>query len=219
MNAKRLQELINITHRHGVELARAIRDLERRGLGKTGEALHLQNVRRGLEGLNKRRRQELTALEPASYAMFDSIEVSAIPKNPTAVAGYVNGRWPTYRELVTRFPNAKHLSIDVFGSEPAADCLDIENGDATPADAPAWYFRKKFKDTTSRPCFYANLSTMPKVRGELTLHGIMREHYRLWVADYTYTPHIPMGFDACQWTDKALGRNLDQSLCFRGFIQ
>lgn len=211
---KRLRELINITHRHGVEIKRRLAAMTRAGLSHTSSFFHLHNLDKELEALNKQRRSELN---PTPAAMFDSIEVSNIPRDAVAVAGYVNGRWPTYRELVTRWPHARHVSIDVNGSEASANCLDVEAGDASPESAPGWYFRHKLRDPHSVPIFYANLSTWPALAEALTKAGIHRPSYKAWVAHYTGRPHIPMGFDACQWTDKAQGLNLDQSLCFSGF--
>jgi hypothetical protein len=62
--------------------------------------------------------------------MFDSVDVATVPNNPQAVAGYVGGHWPTYNSLVQKFPKSHHLSIAVNSGEDA-ECLDIENGDAT----------------------------------------------------------------------------------------
>lgn len=202
-DARRLRELIDQTHKRGVDIGRKIKELVR------------QN--KALEVLNAQRRRELRAKEaPHSFSMFDAIEVSQIPANAQAVAGYIGGKWPTYGELIKRFPKAKHLSIAVFASLDAA-CLDIETGDASPGQAPAWVKRQKARGV-KRPCLYANLSTMPAVKGALTKAGIKREDVRLWVAEWTFVPHIPPGYDACQWTDRALGRNLDQSLCTGNFL-
>jgi len=147
-------------------------------------------------------------------AMFDAVAISEIPASPQAVAGYVGGNFPTFSPLVQRFPNAKHLSIAVNSSEDA-ECLDIENGDAVPSDAPAWHARQMARGV-KRPVFYANTSTMPAVIA--ALRGIPRSQYRLWTAHYTHQPHIEPGSDATQWTDRALARNLDQSLCADDFF-
>lgn len=148
--------------------------------------------------------------------MFDAVTISNIPSDATAVAGYVGGHFPTFSNLVARFPQAKHLSIAVNASEDA-ECLDIENGDARPSEAPAWHVRQVSRGV-KRPVFYANTSTMPSVVAELTAAKIPRSAYRLWTAHYTGQPHIEPGSDATQWTDKALGRELDQSLCADDFF-
>lgn len=158
--------------------------------------------------------------------MYDSIEVDQIPPKPEAVAGYVGGKWPTYKAVVAKFPTAKHLSIAIAASEDA-ECLDIEAGDATIAQAPAWVERQH-KRGNQRPVLYISLFSAKSLIMELAKHGIPKRQIRLWTAHYTYVPHIcnaKCGYgltgeaDATQFTDKALNRNLDQSLCQANFFQ
>lgn len=151
-----------------------------------------------------------------TYVMYDSVDVATVPRSAPAVAGYTSGNWPTYNELVRRFPHAHHLSIAVSASHDA-ECLDVEVGDARPDQAPAWYFRQVGRGVV-RPVLYASLSVMPELQQAMQRAGVPRAHYRTWAAHYTYTPHIEPGHDACQWTDRALGRNLDESLCVDNFF-
>jgi hypothetical protein len=146
---------------------------------------------------------------------YDSIEPDTIPADPPAVAGYVAGRWPDYSELVARFPRARHKSIAVAASEDA-DILDIENGDASPSDGPGWFTRQRARGL-QLPGFYADASTMPEVVAALAGAGIERTEYVLWVAWYNGSDSIVPGYEAHQWTDSALGRNLDQSSCLPSF--
>lgn len=154
------------------------------------------------------------------FPMFDSITVKEIPRlastSHEAVAGYVGGSWPTYHEIVRLFPSDRHLSIAVNASEDA-ECLDVESGDAIPAQVPDWV-RRQHGRGVRRPCIYSNLSEMGAVKEQLQAAGIPRSAVRLWVADWTYVAHIPEGYDACQWTDHAMGRNLDESLCADDFF-
>lgn len=150
--------------------------------------------------------------------MYDSIEVSAIPGLPQAVAGYVGGLWPTYSKLLTDFPKAKHLSIAVNAGEDA-DALDVEAGDATPAQVPEWVKRQVARGV-KRPVVYASVAAMQAIVTELRKAGIPRTAVRLWTAHYTYRSHrcgpaCGFGFtytaDATQYSDHALNRNLDVS--------
>jgi len=141
--------------------------------------------------------------------MFDSVTLSTVPSTARVVAGYTAGAWPTYPSLVRAFPRAHHVSIAV-GARYAARCLDIEPGDATVSQATGWY-RFARRRGVARPCFYANLSTMPLVRANLANHGIGRSRVLLWDADWTYEAHLDAGYDATQWTNHSLGRNLDES--------
>lgn len=151
--------------------------------------------------------------------MFDSVDVGQIPSGAGAVAGYVNGRWPTYSTLVKRFPKAHVLSIAV-ASYADAECLDVERGDATISVAPSWVKRQQARGVRL-PVVYTSVAQAQQLLNALAAHGIRRSDVRLWTAHYTFKPHIctsecGFGFagkaDATQYTDKAFGRTLDGSL-------
>lgn len=179
-------------------------------------------------GFNSRRRQAIKRLESelGSRAMFDSVDVAQIPASATAVAGYTGGSWPTYWDLVKKFPHASVLDIAIVASYDAT-CLDVEAGDATPAEAPAWV-RRQHARGVRRPVVYCSVSAMDDLLAELERAGIKRKSVRLWTAHYTFAPHIcgphscgelrSTTADGTQWTDQALGRNLDQSLLHEGFF-
>jgi hypothetical protein len=157
--------------------------------------------------------------------MYDAVDIGQIPSNPAAVAGYVDGAWQTAHALAARFPHARLLTIAVFAADDA-DCLDIETGDATPAQAAAWYARQKTRGV-QRPCLYASVELMQaQVIPVLKAAGISRGDVRLWAAHYSGR-HIcgpascgELGIDAdgCQFTDAAFGRNLDQSMLLPDFF-
>lgn len=154
--------------------------------------------------------------------MYDDVNVSLIPLNAEAVAGYVDGRWPTYNTLVKKFPHAAHkLSIAVFASDDA-DALDVEPGDAVPTQAAAWV-KKEHAKGNKRPIVYTNASHGQGLVDLLTKAGLKYGvDYLWWSAHYTGKPHLcsaKCGFGikviahATQWTDMAGGHNLDESLC------
>lgn len=163
------------------------------------------------------------ALRP--FTMYDSVNTSEIPHWAKAVAGYVGGNWPTYRGLVHAFPKARHLSIAISADEDA-HALDIEKGDATIPQAPAWVKRQHTRGV-HRPVVYTSVSQAQALIDTLAAAGIRRRRYKLWTAHYTYKQHrcsnvCYPGFhgnaDATQYTDKALGRNLDASWCKPRFL-
>lgn len=158
--------------------------------------------------------------------MFDSVTIGQIPDGAQAVAGYVDGRFANVAELRDRFPGAHVLTIAVNAAHDA-DCLDIETGDAAPAQAAAWFLRQKARGV-NRPCLYASASVMQAdVVPLITAAGILRPSVRLWSAHYTKTPHIcgpascramSIPADGTQYDDRALGRNLDVSLLADDFF-
>lgn len=161
--------------------------------------------------------------ERMTITLYDSIEPRLMPANAQAVAGYTGGKWPTFGELAKLFPSAHRLSIAINARDDG-ECLDIEAGDASPADAPAWFHRQIARGV-KRPCFYTSLSNVNTLMSVLQSAGIHRVQYRLWSAHYTGGAHlcgpdegISTYADATQYWDKALGRNLDVSLCADSFF-
>lgn len=158
--------------------------------------------------------------------MFDDVNLDLIPKDAWAVAGYVNGKYQTFPELKTRFPQAKHFLSIAVTAEADAECLDVERFDATPDQAPAWV-RRQHGLGVARPAVYCSLSDAQKVTGVLAASGIKRNQYRLITAHYTGVAHLcskscGYGFtsyaDATQYTDKYAGKSLDASFLSTTFF-
>lgn len=153
-----------------------------------------------------------------THTMFDSVDLSTIPASAFAAAGYTAGLYPTWRELLARFPHARHVSVAI-SAVYHADCLDVEPLDATPAQAGPWAsadMRAGFR----RPCLYGDLAEMPAIKASLahTLGSGWRSKVLLWLAYYTGHPGVVAGYDATQYTDRALGRNLDESTATDAFL-
>jgi hypothetical protein len=109
--------------------------------------------------------------------------------------GYLNGSYDNMAALKTKFPGKKYVSV-------GRDCIDIEAGLASPADAPG-FVRGWKPANTSKPMCYANASTMPAVKSELGSAGISRDRYFLWVADWDDNPVIPSGYDGKQYSSNS----------------
>lgn len=156
--------------------------------------------------------------------MYDSINVAAIPKDAKAVAGYVGGHWPTYPTLLKQFPHAHVLSIAVASTQDAM-CLDVEQGDATNETAKRW-MKRQLSRMSGKPVLYTSISNARALIAAMDSIGVHRSQYKLWSAHYTHKPHIcdkNCGFgnvqaDATQYTNHALGRTLDASLCSDSFF-
>jgi hypothetical protein len=151
----------------------------------------------------------LTDAPSVARVMFDSVDPAAFP-DPAEVpfdvtAGYVNGRWPSSVGIKARFPDLPHLSIAVTVAADA-DCLDIEPGDATAEQAPAWLDRQ-YARGMARPVIYCGISSIAAVR-----RAVGSRPFWWWSANWTRVPHIDPGADATQWDDKGPnGENVDQS--------
>lgn len=162
-----------------------------------------------------------------SLIMYDSIYVASIPADAAAAAGYVDGTWPTILELKAKLPHAHILSIAAFAVDDA-DCLDVEQFDATPAEAPGWVKRQQGRGIY-RPAVYASVSNVPAVLTALRAAGISRSEVRIWSAHYTGVTHIcgpstcafpglTINCDGTQFTDASHGLPLDASLLLADFF-
>lgn len=147
--------------------------------------------------------------------MYDTAgDGSAIPANPQAVAGYLDGG--NFNQLVARFPHAHHLGIATHG-QVDGDCLDVENGDASPADVLPWVKRMQAQGRY-RPCVYSSLSN-GMVAVKTALASLPRSSYRLWVAHWTPgspPSSVPAGYDGVQWLPVAF--RYDESLLLDSFF-
>jgi hypothetical protein len=124
--------------------------------------------------------------------MYDSINATSIPLDAEMVAGYGNGEFTWTAAAWARFPHARHVRIDVTGTDPAGcGVLDVERGDATPAAAGPWILARLGH---GRAVIYCNLSTLPAVQS--AARGL---DYSLWLADWTGHAHQVGGAIAVQY--------------------
>jgi hypothetical protein len=130
--------------------------------------------------------------------MYDGITAADVPDG-WGVAGYIDGTWPDYTALTLRWPNAVHISI---AANPADDarCLDVETGDATPAQAPGWTVRQR-QAGNPYPWVYCNESTWAEVVYEFAQQKVPAPLY--WIAQYDGIPVVPPGAIAKQHTNTA----------------
>jgi hypothetical protein len=185
-------------------------------------------ARREAGAIRRIRRSIRTVLAflSAPRVMFDCTTVSTIPSDARAAAGYVGGAWPTFEsgDLRRHLPKARLVSIAVTSSHDA-ECLDVEPGDAAPADAAAWV-RRAHAAGIERPAIYAAAGEMNAVLDALDAAEIHPEEYRVFTAHVGAGKHIcgpgscgliPVKADATQWTWTSRGESLDESLCRPSF--
>lgn len=121
---------------------------------------------------------------------YDSIDATKIPKDAVGVMGYDNGpisQWhPGWWNL---FPRAVRVHISVFASANTGTVLDVEHGDATPAQSVDWVLMRRKAGVD--PTVYMNMSTWPAVRAAFKARKVQEPHY--WVAQYDNVQEIPAG--------------------------
>ncbi len=140
--------------------------------------------------------------------MYDTTDIPpvGVPHTAQIVAGYVNGIYRSFGPLVAWCPNAEHVSIAVT-VHADADVLDIEQGDATPAQAPGWVDAQLARGLW-QPTLYCERSQWDEVK-----KAVGNRNVAYWVADYTGSPHYLPGASAVQYVNHGPnGENVDLSL-------
>lgn len=85
------------------------------------------------------------------------------------------------------FPNAVKVQIVKKASSNFGHVLDVEPGDATPAEAPGWAARRR--QVGAIPTIYCNLSTWPAVQQAFRDQGVAQPLY--WIAKYDGVKNFP----------------------------
>jgi hypothetical protein len=164
-------------------------------------------------------------LKGGKVVMFDAVDVDQIPADAKAVGCYVGPSTVTCPEVSRKFPNARKVRITQAGiTSTPADCVDVEPGDATNETGTTWV-KGQLSAGVKRPIVYTSASNVNALLHTLQAAGVSRSQVRVWSAHYDQGEHIcspsvcrfPES-DATQWTNHALGRDLDQSLCFGRFF-
>ncbi len=146
------------------------------------------------------------------YRMYDSVTPSSIPSHQAA-AVYSTGSYATTPGQVRHLGHA--LWIDTTGHNYSASVLDVEPGDATPAQAASWAFHRLQAHPHSLARIYTMISQWPAAQSAVRgLPGWMQSHVRWWIADPTGVPHIVPGASATQWY---WGSSYDLSMVKPGF--
>jgi hypothetical protein len=133
--------------------------------------------------------------EPVMF--YDSVLPGVLPAGEAA-AVYADGPFATTSASVAGHGNV--LWIDVNGSDPSANVLDVEPGDASPAEAAAWASTKLTASPNATAIIYTFLADWSSVIDEIdTLPASMQSHVKYWISDPTGVPHIVQGAIATQW--------------------
>jgi hypothetical protein len=152
--------------------------------------------------------------------MQDSVTPSALSPGFAAYAAYGNGSYANTLAIQARFPGAPVEVIDVL-NQGIGSFLDVETGDAVPADASGYLVVRIHADVW-RPGIYADLSTWASFLCE-DLVNVSRPSYRIWTAHQNGVEHLctaacfsslPADFqaDATQYYGSALDPDAEYDL-------
>jgi hypothetical protein len=131
------------------------------------------------------------------YLVYDSVKPETLPHGKAA-AVYVNGAYAAFPRQLGGLRSV--LWIDTNGSDPAANVLDVEPGDATPAGAAHWVKQRLSSQPHSVAIIYTMRNDWQQVKDHVAaLPGWMQSKVRYWIADPTGVPHVVAGSSATQW--------------------
>lgn len=135
-------------------------------------------------------------------SLYDSVNADAEPDGPNDYgAGYGDGRYDNWAQVEARFGPHAVLEVCVNPADQIGNCLDIENGDARPADAPRWTAQARQRGVKV-VWNYCNAYTWPAVLDQYAAQRLPLPD-RWWIAEYTNVPHLPtcrgITADACQY--------------------
>ena len=131
-----------------------------------------------------------------TLTMYDAVTPDNIPLSATLVAGYTDGHYANITEMQARFPHAAVVRITVFASDDEGDVLDVETGDATPDQAPAWVVKRRRAGHTA-PAVYCNQDTWPTVIAAFRRAGVADPLW--WIAEWDGVAELSTGMFAKQY--------------------
>jgi hypothetical protein len=139
------------------------------------------------------------------------------------------GDQPNAARIAAAFPAAHHLSVALSAAHDA-DCLDVENGAASPGDVTGWIQRQHARGI-ARPVVYASVALMrDEIIPRIAPGALVGWDPRLWTAHYGQGEHVcgphscgqlPTDADGTQWTDAyrtPSGAAVDMSLLADDFF-
>lgn len=148
------------------------------------------------------------------YLFYDSVTPSALPAGQPA-AVYADGTYAASPSQVNGHPSV--FWIDTNGSDTHAGVLDVEPGDATPAQAAQWVDAKLSAHPTDIAVIYTMISDWGQVKADVAqLPASMQSHVQYWIADPTGYPHLVPGSTATQWY---WGSSIDESTALGNFLR
>src|SRR6266567_3821762 len=160
--------------------------------------------------------------EPMTRIMRDSTTAADIPTaGIQLVAGYLNGKISQWsNDDWNRFAGTSVglVTIDVDGSRPDADVLDVETGDASVTTAVTWVKNKLGRGPSFLPILYCNRSTLTPLFNALLAAGFhVNTHFKIWIGTLDGTMSVPdmTGVVAVQYAGEAqTGGHYDQSAVY-----
>ena len=186
------------------------------GLGVLAGVMHAPTVKKAAAKAKQlaKRKPRKSPPEPRFVSVFDATDMRHLARiagdHQDVVAGYDDGLYNNVADGRRLYPGHRLLTICVRAGDPA-DVIDNEPGNLTTGSAEdrarltvdwvEWRIREGAKVVG----VYADGSDWVLIDAELEHRGLsLKPRYQggpiiRWKADPTREPHVPDGFDGCQW--------------------
>ena len=130
----------------------------------------------------------------------DSVTPANLPAGFDLYGGYDDGLYNNINAIKAMYPTKTVIHFTVFASDNFGDCLDVENGDATPAQAPGWIKMRRAAGHGG-PLVYCSEAAWSQVRQAFQSAGVPEPGY--WIAGYpgSVGDALYPGSIAHQWVD------------------
>lgn len=112
--------------------------------------------------------------------MYDSTNGHDIPRHAEMVAGYVDGNYVWGDDEWNRFPSAVKVRVAVYPSTNDGHALDVEPGNAGPADFAVGQWVINRRAVGIEPAIYCPASWWAAIRNSFNVWGIAQPQY--WIA-------------------------------------
>ena len=140
--------------------------------------------------------------------LFDSVTAADVPAGSELVGGYVDGRFKWTDADWALHAGKVQVRIATQATTNDGNVLDVETGDATPAEAPSWVRLRRAAGVD--PSIYTDRNEWPDVRAAFVNANEPEPHY--WIAQWDNDPALLDGAVAKQYANSGLtGSNYDAS--------
>jgi len=149
-----------------------------------------------------------------NVTVYDSVDVSAIPREAKYLLGYVDGIYANVELIKIRCPDAKIITVTVTGDSRAM-MADVERGAIDTNRLKDWIANKFY--TGPFPVVYCSDDIKPVV--SYAIDSVYKGQWAWWAADWTGTPHLVPTSAATQYADSViLKKDYDLSIASASLI-
>ena len=155
----------------------------------------------------------------------DSVVGYYVDPGCAAYGAYYDGPYPDIQAMIDHVGTSPVIiSISPYGSN-GARCIDIEPGDAIPADAPQFYFNPSHNSgqkDAGKPIIYCTASDAQAVLDYMANAGIARDDWYLWSAHwigYHICHPDSCGFPEADGTQYASNSSFDSNVWYAYMFQ